>query len=70
MNRKELKKIRYWDNVKKEWGKPTEKRICEDCGKATSKGKLISFSDRYNDETYDLWFCEECAKKYNKGKNL
>jgi len=50
--------------------KNKEEQICEDCGRKTSKGKRIMFTDRYLDETYDLWFCNECAKKYKGGKNI
>ncbi|MHA1400074.1 MAG: hypothetical protein ACTSQE_06980 [Candidatus Heimdallarchaeaceae archaeon] len=65
---KELEKLEK-ENPQADIVRIPKKQICEDCGKATSKGKMIMFTDRYLDETYELWFCEECAKKY-KGKNI
>ena len=56
--------------MKKTSKKNKEAQTCEDCGRKTSKGKRIMFTDRYLDETYDLWFCKECAKKYKGGKNI
>ena len=59
-----------YPTMKKKTEKNKEAQVCEDCGRKTSKGKRIMFTDRYLDETYDLWFCNECAKKYKGGKNI